>query len=80
LHGNLANNARVIPAIIDLVRRGRTRQLPGRWRSRRGPVQRTDDAQLRLESGAKIDWARLTSAEREATLGELDSARLVIRE
>ncbi len=80
LHGNLANNARVIPAIIDLVRRGRTRQLPGRWRARRGPVQRTDDAQLRLESGAKIDWARLTSAEREATLGELDSARLVIRE
>src|SRR5260221_86175 len=48
LHGNLANNARVIPAIIDLVRRGRTRQLPGRWRARPGPVQRTDNTQLRL--------------------------------
>jgi len=80
LHGNLANNAQVIQAIIDLVRRGRTRRLPGRWRVRRGPVQHIDDAQLRLESGEKIDWAGLTSAEREAALGELDSGRLVIRE
>jgi len=80
LHGNLANNAQVIQAIIDLVRRGRTRRLPRRWRLRREPVRRIDDAQLRLESCEKIDWARLTSAEREAALGELDSARLVIRQ
>jgi pimeloyl-ACP methyl ester carboxylesterase len=80
LHGNLANNARVIQAVIDLVRRGRTRRLPERWRVRRGRVRRIDDAQLRSENAAKIDWGSLTSAEREATLGELDSARLVIRE
>jgi hypothetical protein len=80
LHGNLANNAQVIEAIIDLLRRGRTRQLPGRWRERRGPVRRIDDAQLRTENGAKIDWASLSSTEREAALSELDSARLVIRE
>jgi pimeloyl-ACP methyl ester carboxylesterase len=80
LHGSLANNARVIQAIIDLVRRGRTRQLPERWRVRRGPVRRIDDAQLRTENGEKIDWGGLTSAEREAALGELDSTRLVIRE
>jgi pimeloyl-ACP methyl ester carboxylesterase len=80
LHGNLANNAQVIRAIIDLVRHGRTRHLPKRWRVRRGPVQRIDDAQLRTENGGKIDWASLSSAEREAALGELDSARLVIRE
>jgi hypothetical protein len=80
LHGNLANNDQVIQAIIDLVRRGRTRRLPRRWRLRRGPVRRIDDAQLRLENGGKIDWARLTSAEREAALGDLDSARLVIRQ
>jgi pimeloyl-ACP methyl ester carboxylesterase len=80
LHGNLANNAQVIQAIIDLLRRGRTRRLPRRWRLRREPVRRIDDAQLRLERGEKIDWARLTSAEREAAIGELDSARLVIRQ
>jgi pimeloyl-ACP methyl ester carboxylesterase len=80
LHGNLANNARVIQAIIDLVRRGRTRRLPGRWRVRRGRLRRIDDTQLRTENDGKIDWGSLTSAEREATLGELDRARLVIRD
>jgi pimeloyl-ACP methyl ester carboxylesterase len=80
LHGNLANNAQVIRAVIDLIRSGRTRQLPERWRVRRGRVRRIDDAQLRTENGGKIDWGSLTSAEREAALGELDSARMVIRE
>ena len=81
LHGNLANNAQVIQAVIDLVRRGRTSRLPTRWPVRRGPLRRTDDAQLRrLENGPKFDWVNLTSAQREAALGELDSTRLVIRE
>jgi pimeloyl-ACP methyl ester carboxylesterase len=80
LHGNLANNARVIQAIVDLVRRGRTRRLPGRWRVRRGRLRRIDDTQLRAENAEKIDWGSLTSAEREATLGELDRARRVIRD
>jgi pimeloyl-ACP methyl ester carboxylesterase len=75
LHGNLANNAQVIQAIIDLVRRGRTRRLPERWRVRRGPVRRIDDTLLRkTENGGKIDWRRLTSGEREAVLSDLDSA------
>jgi pimeloyl-ACP methyl ester carboxylesterase len=80
LHGNLANNSQVIRAVVDLVRRGRTRHLPQRWRVRRGVVRRVDDAELRLEGGAKIDWSRLSSAQREAALGELDSARLIIRQ
>jgi hypothetical protein len=80
LHGNLANNAQVIRAVIDLVRSGRTRRLPGTWRVRRGPVRRIDDAQLRTENGGKIDWGSLTSAERENAIGEMDSGRLVIRE
>jgi pimeloyl-ACP methyl ester carboxylesterase len=78
LHGNLANNAQVIRAVLDLVRRGRTRQLPDRWRLRRAPVRRIDDAHLRTENGEKIDWERLTSAEREAAIGDLDSGRPVI--
>ncbi len=80
LHGNLPTNPRVIQAVIDLVHRGRTHRLHGRWRARRGPARHTDDSQLRMEGGGKIDWGSLTSAEREAALGELDSARLVIRE
>jgi pimeloyl-ACP methyl ester carboxylesterase len=80
LHGNLPTNPQVIQAVVDLVRRGRTRRLSERWRLRRGPVRRTDDGQLRMEAVGKIDWASLTSAQREAALGELDGARLVIRE
>ena len=76
LHGKLASNALVIQTIIDLVRRGRTIRLPERWRARRGPARRIDDAQLRLQSREKIDWASLTSPERAAILRELDSARL----
>jgi len=75
LHGNLANNPRVIQAAIDLIRRGRTRELPGRWARRRGPSRRIDDVQLRMDGCGKIDWRRLNSAQREAALGELDSAR-----
>jgi pimeloyl-ACP methyl ester carboxylesterase len=76
LHSNLANNTDVIAAILDLLRRGRTGRLPRHWHAQRGPELRIDDAQLRLEGGDKIDWGRLTSAEREAALDDLDSARL----
>ncbi len=76
-HANLANNSRVILAILDLVRRGHTRELPQRWRSRPGVVRRIDDAQLRRDEVAKIDWRRLTAAEREAVFAELDSGRLL---
>jgi pimeloyl-ACP methyl ester carboxylesterase len=71
-HSNLANNARVIRAVIDLLRRGRTTLLPRRWRTKRGRLRHTNDAKLRLHDGGKIDWRRLNSAEREATLAELD--------
>lgn len=80
LHGNLANNPQVIRAVVDLVCRGRTHHLPQRWRNKRGPVRRIDDAGLRRENRRKIDWGSLSSAQREAALGELDSARLIIRE
>jgi pimeloyl-ACP methyl ester carboxylesterase len=71
-HSNLANNALVIRAVIDLLRRGRTALLPNRWRAKPARLRRTNDATLRLNDGGKIDWRRLDSAEREATLAELD--------
>jgi pimeloyl-ACP methyl ester carboxylesterase len=71
-HSNLANNALVTRAVIDLLRRGRTTLLPRRWRAKHARLRRTNDAKLRLNDGGKIDWRRLNSAEREATLAELD--------
>jgi pimeloyl-ACP methyl ester carboxylesterase len=76
-HADLANNARVIQAVIDLVRRGRTSGLTRRWRAKPGLVRRIDDAQLRMESAEKIDWRRLSPAQREAVFAELDSGRLL---
>ena len=76
-HADLANNSRVIQAIIHIVRRGYTSDLPQRWRAKPGVVRRIDDAMLRLEGNEKIDWRRLTSAQREAVFAELDSGRLL---
>jgi pimeloyl-ACP methyl ester carboxylesterase len=76
-HANLANNSRVIQAIVELVRRGHTRALPQAWRAKPGALRHIDDARLRLEGGPKIDWRRLTPAQREAVFAELDSGRLL---
>jgi len=75
-HGNLANNSKVIGAIIDLTRRGSTRALARRFTPRRGRLAVTDDARLRLVPAGKIDWLRLDSAQREAALADLDSGSL----
>jgi hypothetical protein len=76
-HADLANNPRVIQAVIDLVRRGYTGVLPQRWRAKPGVVRSIDDAQLRMEGAAKIDWRRLTPVQREAVFAELDTGRLL---
>jgi pimeloyl-ACP methyl ester carboxylesterase len=76
-HANLANNVRVIQAILELVRHGRTRSLPQAWRARPGVMRHIDDARLRLAGGPKIDWRRLTPAQREAVFAALDSGRLL---
>jgi pimeloyl-ACP methyl ester carboxylesterase len=75
LHGNLANNPAVIRAIIELVRRGHTRELSRHWKGPRATVRRIDDAGLRSGRLPKIAWRRLDSAQREAVLKELDAGR-----
>jgi pimeloyl-ACP methyl ester carboxylesterase len=75
-HGNLANNSRVIRAIIELLLRGSTRQLARRFVPKRARLSRIDDARLRLIGGGKIDWRLLDSAQREAALAEWDGGRL----
>ena len=76
-HADLGNNPRVIQAVIDLIRRGHTDELPRRWRARPGVKRCIDDAQLCLEGNEKIDWRRLTPAQREAVFASLDSGRLL---
>ena len=71
-HAQLPSNASVIDAISDLLGRGRTRALPQQWRVRRGRHERIDDAALRDTDGPKIDWRRLDSTQRAATLAELN--------
>ncbi len=73
LHGNLANNPQVISAIVELLRRGRTRGLARRFVPLRSRTTRIDDARLRSAGGGKIDWRRLDSAQREAALMDLDA-------
>jgi Alpha/beta hydrolase family len=76
-HGNLANNSRVIRAVADLLRRGSTRQLLRHFVPARGRLSRVDDARLTLIGGGKIDWGRLSPAQRKVVLADLDGAPLV---
>jgi pimeloyl-ACP methyl ester carboxylesterase len=76
-HADLPNNARVIQAVIDMVRSGRTGGLPQRWRAKPGVVRHINDAELRIEGNEKIDWRRLTPPQREAVFAALDSGRLL---
>ncbi len=72
-HADLANNALVIRAVLDLLRRGRTEALPRRWRAPRGGAKRQtiDDAALRAADSPKIDWSQLNTAQRAAVLRAL---------
>jgi hypothetical protein len=74
-HGNLANNPRIVRAIIDLVRSGSTRALTRRYLAREEGLRRIDDAELSRGEIGKIDWRLLDSAQREAALGDLDGDR-----
>lgn len=79
LHGNLANNAQVIRAILDLLQSGRTQALLAHWRAKRGVVRRIDDGRLAVEGNTKIDWRRLNFAQRDAILAEIDGSRVQAR-
>ena len=74
-HGNLANNPRIVRAIIDLVRGASTRALKPRYLPREDGLRFIDDAELRRAESGKIDWRLLDSAQREAALADLDGER-----
>jgi pimeloyl-ACP methyl ester carboxylesterase len=72
-HADLANHPAVIAAVLDLVRRGRTRALPTHWRASRTSPTFVDDASLAAADGPKIDWRSLGPRERAAVLAALSA-------
>ncbi|MGA9025504.1 MAG: alpha/beta fold hydrolase [Steroidobacteraceae bacterium] len=70
-HSRLANNAGVIQTVIDLIRRGRSLALPRRWTGKRTPPMQVHDEQLCAGDSGKIDWRKLSPAERASLLAEL---------
>jgi len=63
-HSELPRNELVAGAVIDLLRTGRTRRLPRRMIVARARHAQVSDADLRRAFRKKVDWLRLSTAER----------------
>ena len=59
-------------AVADLIRRGATRRLPGKWASASRARAQVSDTQLRRSHAEKVDWAALTPEERRLFLQNLN--------
>ena len=73
-HGELPRSPDVAAALVDLLRRGRTRRLREGVSARHGRSSFVTDASLRRELGRKIDWYRLSIGERRQYLNRLNAA------
>jgi hypothetical protein len=71
-HSELPRSQSVAAALIDLLQRGRTRQLREGVIARHGRSSYVTDAGLRRELGQKIDWYRLSIGERRQYLNRLN--------
>ncbi len=78
-HGSLASNPQVIAAASELLRRGRTKLLPGHWRRSSGPLIHVGDAEFSRLDGPKLDWPSLSSAERAGFLAALNEPTPAVR-
>jgi c-di-GMP-binding flagellar brake protein YcgR len=63
-HSELPRSELVAGAMIDLLRTGRTRRLPQRMIVARARHTQVSDADLRRAFTRKVDWQRLSTAER----------------
>lgn len=71
-HSDLTRDAHVAAAIVDLLRTGSTRRLPTRWTRSSRAQARVTDSQLRRTHAGKVDWSRLTPAQRREFLQNLN--------
>lgn len=71
-HSDLTRDAHVAGAIVDLLQKGSTKRLPMRWTSHSRARARVTDRQLRRTHLEKVDWARLTPAQRREFLQNLN--------
>ncbi len=71
-HSDLTRDAHVASAIVELLRTGSTKRLPTRWSGRSRAQARVTDRELRRTHTEKVDWARLTPAQRRDFLQNLN--------
>ncbi|HXS28919.1 MAG TPA: hypothetical protein VN730_14740 [Steroidobacteraceae bacterium] len=71
-HSDLTRDPLVASAVVDLLGRGETQRLPGKWRSASRAQARIGDRALTRLPAGKVDWSRLTPEERRAFLQHLN--------
>jgi pimeloyl-ACP methyl ester carboxylesterase len=71
-HSELTRDPLVARAVVDLLRGGATRRLPGKWHSRSRASAQVSDRQLRRGHAHKVDWAALDPEERRLFLESLN--------
>ncbi len=71
-HSELTRDNRVVAAVVDLLRSGVTRRLPERWVTRSRAQARISDRRLYALRTDKLDWARMSAADRQAFLENLN--------
>ena len=71
-HSNLTRDPLVAAAVVDMLRRGATTRLPGKWLSGSRACTQVSDRQLRRSHAQKVDWAALTPEERRLFLQNLN--------
>ena len=71
-HSELARDARVAQALIDVLRSGQTRRLSTRLLRARAAEARISDRQMRRTQTIKVDWSTLSPEARRIFLQSLN--------
>ena len=71
-HSDLTRDREVAAAVVDLLRHGATRRLPGHWRATNRAQAHVSDAQLRRLHASKVNWGVLSPDERRVFLQNLN--------
>jgi pimeloyl-ACP methyl ester carboxylesterase len=72
-HSELTRNSAVAAGLIDILHRGRTRRLRAGVAARAGRPGYVTDGVLRRALGRKLDWSRMSLAERRRYLNLLNA-------